>query len=78
MRRYPASTALRTVIRPSKLNVGALGNVVAQLHVHVVARTVGDDAWPGPVCGTPRVPYSDAERAERAAALRAPLVAPLP
>jgi diadenosine tetraphosphate (Ap4A) HIT family hydrolase len=34
-----------------KLNVGALGNVTAQLHVHVVGRRPGDPAWPGPVWG---------------------------
>jgi diadenosine tetraphosphate (Ap4A) HIT family hydrolase len=34
-----------------KLNVGALGNVVAQLHVHVVGRRSDDAAWPGPVWG---------------------------
>jgi diadenosine tetraphosphate (Ap4A) HIT family hydrolase len=34
-----------------KLNVGALGNVVAQLHVHVVGRRSDDPAWPGPVWG---------------------------
>ena len=34
-----------------KLNIGALGNVTAQLHVHVVGRQVGDPAWPGPVWG---------------------------
>lgn len=34
-----------------KLNVGALGNVVAQLHVHVVGRRGDDPAWPGPVWG---------------------------
>lgn len=34
-----------------KLNVGALGNVTPQLHVHVVGRRHGDDAWPGPVWG---------------------------
>ena len=32
-----------------KINLGALGNVVRQLHLHVVARTPGDPAWPGPV-----------------------------
>lgn len=38
--------------RPAlKLNVGQLGNVTPQLHVHVVARRPGDDAWPGPVWG---------------------------
>jgi diadenosine tetraphosphate (Ap4A) HIT family hydrolase len=34
-----------------KINVGALGNIVRQLHVHVVARRIGDAAWPGPVWG---------------------------
>ncbi|MEO8159788.1 MAG: HIT family protein [Arenimonas sp.] len=34
-----------------KLNIGALGNIVRQLHVHVVARRDGDFAWPGPVWG---------------------------
>lgn len=34
-----------------KLNVGALGNVVPQLHVHVLGRRRGDPAWPGPVWG---------------------------
>ena len=35
----------------AKLNVGALGNVTPQLHVHVVGRRVDDAAWPGPVWG---------------------------
>ncbi len=34
-----------------KINVGALGNIVSQLHIHVVARRFGDAAWPGPVWG---------------------------
>ncbi|MDO9336080.1 MAG: HIT domain-containing protein [Caulobacter sp.] len=34
-----------------KLNIGALGNVTAQLHVHVVGRRSDDPAWPGPVWG---------------------------
>ncbi len=36
---------------PVKMNTGALGNVVSQLHIHVVARRDGDEAWPGPVWG---------------------------
>jgi len=36
---------------PEKLNVGALGNVVPQLHVHVLGRRGDDPAWPGPVWG---------------------------
>jgi diadenosine tetraphosphate (Ap4A) HIT family hydrolase len=46
------STVMRDLFHPTKLNVGALGNVVAQLHIHVVARFASDDAWPGPVWGT--------------------------
>jgi diadenosine tetraphosphate (Ap4A) HIT family hydrolase len=41
------------------MNVAALGNVVAQLHVHHVVRKADDPAWPGPVWGhSPAVPYS--------------------
>lgn len=42
---------LRDAFRPHKLNVAALGNVVSQLHVHVIARFEGDPAWPAPVWG---------------------------
>ena len=37
--------------RPDKLNVGALGNIVNQLHIHVLGRFHGDPAWPGQVWG---------------------------
>jgi diadenosine tetraphosphate (Ap4A) HIT family hydrolase len=46
-----ASAALAVAFRPDKVNVGALGNLVPQLHVHVVGRRVGDPVWPGPVWG---------------------------
>lgn len=46
-----ASRALREVTACEKLNVAALGNQVAQLHVHVIARFRTDPAWPGPVWG---------------------------
>jgi diadenosine tetraphosphate (Ap4A) HIT family hydrolase len=45
------AAALRAVAPCDKLNLGALGNIVRQLHVHVVARVEGDAAWPGPVWG---------------------------
>ncbi|WP_338546313.1 HIT family protein [Pseudomonas benzopyrenica] len=52
-----------------KLNIGALGNIVRQLHLHVLLRQEGDPAWPGPVWGhSPREPYGEA--AGRAAAQR--------
>jgi len=42
----------------TKINCGALGNIVRQLHVHVIARTEGDDGWPGAVWGYgAREPY---------------------
>lgn len=51
-----------------KLNVGALGNVTPQLHVHVMGRRIGDPAWPGPVWGhSPGEPYA-ADALERATA----------
>lgn len=46
------SQALESLCKPDKINVGALGNLVPQLHVHVVARRIGDAAWPGPVWGS--------------------------
>jgi len=47
-----------------KINVGALGNVVAQLHVHVVGRAAGDPAWPGPVWGAGKAERYAPRRAE--------------
>jgi diadenosine tetraphosphate (Ap4A) HIT family hydrolase len=48
--------------KADKINVGALGNVVRQLHLHVVARFVGDPAWPGPVWGQGAArPYEEAD-----------------
>ncbi len=46
-----AAQALKAETGALKINVGALGNIVRQLHVHVVARREGDAAWPGPVWG---------------------------
>jgi len=51
-----AGAAVRAVaevlgLSVDKLNVGALGNVTPQLHVHVLGRRIGDPAWPGPVWG---------------------------
>jgi diadenosine tetraphosphate (Ap4A) HIT family hydrolase len=43
--------ALKTVTRCDKLNIAAIGNVVPQLHVHIVARRHSDVAWPKPVWG---------------------------
>ncbi len=56
-----AQRVLQHCFEPHKLNVGALGNMVPQLHVHVVARFREDPAWPGPIWGKlPTRPYEDA------------------
>ena len=58
-----------------KMNIGALGNVVSQLHVHVIVRTRDDAAWPAPVWGKhPAQPYTE----EQVAAIRVRLHALLP
>ena len=69
-----AARALTAVAKPHKLNLGALGNIVEQLHLHLVARQPGDAAWPGPVWGSgARQPYTPAD----ASALIARLVSAL-
>ena len=51
--------AIKTHHKPTKMNVGALGNMVPQLHIHVIARTEGDECWPKPVWGHATAkPYS--------------------
>ncbi|WP_152221553.1 HIT domain-containing protein [Pseudomonas sp. SCB32] len=58
---------LKDTFCADKMNVANLGNVVSQLHVHVIVRRRSDVAWPGPVWGRhPAVPYS----AEELASLR--------
>jgi diadenosine tetraphosphate (Ap4A) HIT family hydrolase len=67
-----ASKALQAVAKADKLNVAALGNMVPQLHIHVIARHAGDAAWPGPVWGElPAKPYGAEARDDLARRLRA-------
>ena len=49
--------ALRAATGCDKANLAAFGNIVRQLHLHVVARNEGDAAWPGSAIGLPREPY---------------------
>jgi diadenosine tetraphosphate (Ap4A) HIT family hydrolase len=68
------SAALRAVTQCLKINVGALGNIVRQLHIHIVARNEGDVAWPGPVWGAgEKVPYRETQKAELIERLRSAL-----
>ncbi|MBL0370505.1 HIT domain-containing protein [Rhizobium sp. KVB221] len=56
--------ALKKVKGAEKINVAAIGNIVRQLHVHVIARYENDANWPGPVWGYgERQPYPEAEKA---------------
>ncbi|WP_404420080.1 HIT domain-containing protein [Marinospirillum sp.] len=45
------SEGLQSLFQPDKLNVATLGNLVPQLHLHVIARFKTDATWPGPVWG---------------------------
>ena len=70
-----AARALKALFKPDKLNVAALGNLVPQLHVHVIARYHTDIAWPRPVWGNATArPYAPEELIERVRALAAALV----
>ena len=65
-----AARVLERVFQPDKINIGALGNVVPQLHLHIVARRRDDPAWPGPVWGRGfSAAYGDDELASLASRL---------
>jgi diadenosine tetraphosphate (Ap4A) HIT family hydrolase len=57
--------ALKEVTACDKLNVAALGNVVPQLHVHVIARRSGDAGWPKPIWGAAAPLAHDARELDR-------------
>lgn len=65
------SKAMKTVFSPDKMNVAALGNVVEQLHIHIIARFQDDAAWPAPVWGVHApVDYDEAQRTQTIEKLR--------
>jgi len=68
------SKTLQLLFNADKINVAALGNVVSQLHMHVIVRHKTDAAWPAPVWGRhPAVAYSADQAAEVLARLKAVL-----
>lgn len=72
---WKEAVSLAEVLKDSfgadKMNVATLGNVVSQLHVHVIARRKSDAAWPAPVWGrAPAVPYTEGQIADLLARLR--------
>ncbi len=69
-----ASAAVQKTAAAYKMNVAALGNMVEQLHIHVIARHRDDPAWPGPIWGVgDAVPYTSADAAKIASRLKAEL-----
>ena len=62
-------TALKAITACDKLNIAALGNVVPQLHVHVIARSKSDAAWPHPVWGKLKPSFYDSRTLDRFTAL---------
>jgi diadenosine tetraphosphate (Ap4A) HIT family hydrolase len=72
-----AARVLKKFTGCDKINVAALGNVVPQLHVHVIARSRGDAAWPKPVWGAvPARAYGETERQNLLTELRQVLTLP--
>lgn len=71
-----SARVLKRVHAPHKLNVAALGNVVEQLHIHVIARFKGDPAWPAPVWGRVNArPYTPEQLADTVRQLQGALAA---
>ena len=69
-----AALFLKACGEADKINFGALGNVVRQFHLHIVARAIGDVGWPGPVWGHgAATPYDEAKARALIAAAKAGL-----
>jgi len=65
------SQQLATTFNADKMNVANLGNVVAQLHWHIIVRHKTDDDWPAPIWGRqPSIAYTDHEAQQRLQQLR--------
>lgn len=65
------ASLMEQALRPDKINVAALGNLVPQLHLHHVARFTTDRAWPGPIWGAhSSLPYDEASLQQEAARWR--------
>ena len=70
--------ALELVFTPDKLNIAMLGNIVAQLHIHHVARFKTDASWPGPIWGAlPAAEYEASVLEQRRESMRNALVGKL-
>lgn len=65
------SVTIKRIEKADKINIGSLGNIVSQFHLHLIARHHGDAAWPGPVWGAGKavVPEPETQIARRQAVL---------
>ncbi|MGH7006463.1 MAG: HIT domain-containing protein [Alphaproteobacteria bacterium] len=71
-----AARALQQLFTTDKINVAALGNVTPQLHIHVIARSAADPAWPKPIWGiVPIKPYTTDALSATVAMIRTALAA---
>ena len=59
------SQALEAIFQPDKINLGALGNLVPQLHIHHIARHINDMVWPRPIWGNTKGEFRTEEEQER-------------
>ena len=65
------SKALKAETKADKINIATIGNVVSQLHLHIVARHRSDPLWPAPIWGQgTAIPLSSKERDKRLAYLQ--------
>lgn len=70
---------MKRIFEADKINIAAIGNIVPQLHIHIVARRHDDDAWPGPIWGFGEpAPLSKQLRFARAEAISAAIEQELP
>ncbi len=64
------STILKKLYTPDRLNIATLGNVVSQMHWHIIVRYTTDKHWPNPVWGRDFTPYSNHELQKTLATLQ--------
>jgi len=58
------SQIMKSIFIPEKINIAALGNIVKQLHIHIIARYKNDIAWPKPVFGEDKLLYTQNRKLE--------------
>lgn len=69
-----AAARLKQTFSATKINVGAIGNMVSQLHVHIVARFDGDPCWPKTMWDYPKAAYPDGDMDQWVTGLKSVLI----